>query len=87
MRHYTVELTGEEDIMAQAQHVLLKTSFIGTILGAATAYALSHRKHHDGNGTYSNDVTAALREEQEQMRMRRESKRQMPVLTTWEREL
>jgi hypothetical protein len=32
-------------------------------------------------------MAAALRDEQEQMRMKRESRRQMPVLNSWEREL
>jgi hypothetical protein len=49
---------------------------------------LLHREHYIASEEMPEEsIATALRDEQEQMRMRREDKRQLPVLNNWEREL
>lgn len=75
--------------MTHNHSLLLKSSAIGGILGIVGMYLLMRRRHNIDFDVVEegDDISAALREEQEQMRIKRESKRQMPVLTNWEREL
>lgn len=56
-------------------------------LRRATRELLNRERFIATDEPLEDSITAALRDEQEQMRMRREHRRQMPVLNNWEREL